>query len=129
MRISLDTNAYSRLMKGHGGLTECIEDAEEVFLSATVLGELYAGFHRGSRPEKNTDELMSFLSLPGVEVVDITQDIADRYGRLVKGLLEAGRPLPTNDIWIAAAALETGSRLVTYDKHFNEIAGLLTLAP
>lgn len=129
MRVCLDTNAYSRLMGGHVPLTKLLESCEEVLLPATVLGELHAGFELGSRRETNRRQLGEFFALPGVETIPVTTDIAERYGILIGQLTRQGTPLPTNDIWIAAAALETGTRLVTYDPHFRHIHGLIVLSP
>jgi tRNA(fMet)-specific endonuclease VapC len=129
MRVCLDTNAYSRLMGGHGPLTQLLESCEEVLLPATVLGELHAGFELGSRRETNRRQLGEFLALPGVETIPVTTDIAERYGILISQLTRQGTPIPTNDIWIAAAALETGTRLVTYDPHFRHIQGLIVICP
>lgn len=129
MRVCLDTNAYSRLMGGHVPLTQLLESCEEVLLSATVLGELHAGFELGSRRETNRSQLGEFLALPGVETIPVTTDIAERYGILISQLTRQGTPISTNDIWIAAAALETGSRLVTYDSHFRHVPGLIVLGP
>jgi tRNA(fMet)-specific endonuclease VapC len=129
MRVCLDTNAYSRLMGGHAPLTQLLESCEEVLLPATVLGELHAGFELGSRREANRRQLGEFLALPGVETIPVTTDIAERYGILIGQLTGQGTPIPTNDIWIAAAALETGTRLVTYDSHFKHIHGLIVLGP
>jgi predicted nucleic acid-binding protein len=129
MRVCLDTNAFSRLMRGHDPLTQLLESADEVLIPATVLGELHAGFEMGSRREENRRQLGEFLALPGVETVAVTHDVAERYGLLVSQLTRQGTPIPTNDIWIAASALETGTRLVTYDPHFQHIHGLITLSP
>jgi predicted nucleic acid-binding protein len=129
MRVCLDTNAYSRLMGGHVPLTQLLESCEEVLLPATVLGELHAGFELGSRRETNRRQLGEFLALPGVETIPVTTDIAERYGILISQLTRQGTPISTNDIWIAAAALETGSRLVTYDSHFRHVPGLIVLGP
>jgi predicted nucleic acid-binding protein len=129
MRVCLDTNAFSRLMRGHDPLTQLLESADEVLIPATVLGELHAGFEMGSRREENRRQLGEFLALPGVETVAVTPDVAERYGLLVSQLTRQGTPIPTNDIWIAASALETGTRLVTYDPHFQHIHGLITLSP
>jgi|694.fasta_scaffold114581_4 predicted nucleic acid-binding protein len=129
MRVCLDTNAFSRLMGGHVPLTQLLESCEEVLLSATVLGELHAGFELGSRRETNRRQLGEFLALPGVETIPVTTDIAERYGILISQLTRQGTPISTNDIWIAAAALETGSRLVTYDSHFRHVPGLIVLGP
>ena len=129
MRVCLDTNAYCRLMSGHAPLTQLLESAEEVLVPTTVLGELHAGFEQGLRREANRRQLAEFLVLPGVETIAVTAGIAERYGILVRQLTRQGTPIPTNDIWIAAAVLETGTRLVTYDLHFENIPGIVVLNP
>jgi len=110
-------------------LRHTLEFAVDVFVPATVLGELHAGFELGTKRDENVARLREFLSLPGVSVAETTADVAERYGLLVASLRNAGTPLPTNDIWIAATALETGARLVTYDRHFQAVPGLVLLAP
>ena len=70
-----------------------------------------------------------FLEVQGVRIQDVTWDIARRYGLLVGQLWQAGTPIPTNDLWIAATALELGARLVSYDDHFRQVPGLITEAP
>jgi predicted nucleic acid-binding protein len=129
MKISLDTSGYSRLALQHPELVKCVDEADAVYLSCIMLGELFAGFCLGRREKENRRELADFLELPGVSVVNIDAAIADRYGILVKVLRKQGTPIPTNDIWIAAVALETGSRLLSYDTHFDCIPGLLVVAP
>ena len=127
MRLCIDTNAYSMLLKGDREIKELMETADEILVPAVVLGELYAGFHMGRRSKKNIDELKRFLERPGVRVAPIDSATAERYGFLVKALREIGTPLPTNDIWIAAVTFETGARLLTRDQHFKRIPGLLSL--
>ena len=129
MNVALDTNACSRLATRPQNLVQCINEAETVYLSTVMLGELFAGFMTGSHEHKNRKELSAFLDLPGVKVIPIDAAIADRYGHPVKTIRKQGTPIPTNAIWIAAATLETGSRLVTYDGHFIHIPGLITLSP
>lgn len=130
MKICIDTNAYSMLMNGKNiELIEMFEKTKTIFIPVIVLGEMYSGFMMGSKHKKNIKELENFLKLPGVEITDINKEIANRYGILVKQLKEAGTPLPVNDIWIAAATLEKGARLVSYDSHFNFIKGLIVLSP
>ena len=116
-------------MGGHAPLTELLESADEILLPATVLGELHAGFEQVTRRTENRRQLHEFLALPGVEAISITSDMAERYGILVGQLSRAGTPIPTNDVWIAAAALDTGSRLVSYDAHFQQVQGLILLSP
>lgn len=129
MKLCLDTSAYSWLMRGREPLRVLLESASEVALPVIVLGELYAGFERGSRQRENKESLTLFLQLPGVVRVPVDEGVAERYGRLVCELLQAGTPIPANDIWIAATAMECGARLVTYDAHFEKIPGLMILAP
>ena len=129
MKVCLDTNAYSRLMRGHPPLTELLETAAVVMLPVTVLGELHAGFELGSRRETNRRFLDDFLDQSGVERVEVSPDMAERYGILVAQLSRQGTPIPTNDIWIAACALDSGARLVTYDPHFEHVQGLIVVSP
>lgn len=129
IRLCLDTTAYSRLMRGQPTLRERLEAVDEILLSVTMLGELYAGFQGGLRLAENLSMLTAFRSQPGVAVVDITDNIAQRYAAIVMSLKKQGTPIPTNDIWIAAAALENGGRIVAYDSHFEAVPGLIIEAP
>ncbi len=124
MKIVLDTNAYTALMKGEDRITSILEFSEEVFLPSVVLGELYGGFYLGKYRDKNIRTLELFLSKPGIYSLDSTKAIAERYGMLIKILKEQGTPIPTNDIWISASVLETGSKLATRDRHFECVPGI-----
>jgi tRNA(fMet)-specific endonuclease VapC len=89
-----------------------------------VLGELLGGFAAGMREPKNRAELARFLESPRVEVLPITAETADSYALVYTGLRRKGQPIPTNDLWIAASALEHGAALLTRDAHFTKIDGL-----
>lgn len=127
MRILLDSNAYSNLKRGHGPVADLIRRSEEVLLPLVVIGELLYGFRNGSRLERNLNELRAFMESPRVTVVAMTLTTADRYSRIAAALKAKGRPLPSNDIWIAAHAQETGADLVSYDEHFEQVDGLAWL--
>jgi tRNA(fMet)-specific endonuclease VapC len=127
MKIVLDTNAYTALMKGEERITAVLEFSEEVFVPAVVLGELYGGFHLGKYRDKNIRTLELFLSKPGISCLDSTKAIAERYGMLIKFLKEQGTPIPTNDIWISASVLETGFKLATRDRYFEYVPGIYIL--
>jgi tRNA(fMet)-specific endonuclease VapC len=130
MKICLDTNVYSEMRGGaNRELTRMLEEADAIYVPSVVVGELFAGFYQGSRTRRNLDELKDFFEVPGVEFIAATIPICDRYGLLVAELRRNGKPIPTNDIWIAATALETGSRLLSYDKHFDAVQGLMVYAP
>lgn len=124
MRVMLDTNAYSQLKRGHHRVADLLRDAEQVLLSFIVIGELLYGFRKGSRQDRNMRELRAFLDNPHVAVVTMNCTTADRYARIVARLREKGCPIPSNDVWIAAHAMETGADLVSFDRHFGEIDGL-----
>lgn len=129
MKRCVDTCAYSRLMLREPGLQACMEEADLLIVPVMVLGELHAGFEAGSRGAENESRLKAFLELPGVRIQDVTWDIARRYALLINDLRRKGTPIPTNDIWIAATALELGARLITYDAHFKNIPGLIVDMP
>jgi predicted nucleic acid-binding protein len=130
MKICLDTNGYTEIRRGaNKDALQILEEAETVYVPSIVVGELFAGFYQGHKARRNLDELKDFFEIPGVEFISATIPICERYGLLVTELRRKGRPIPTNDIWIAATALETGSRLLSYDKHFDAIQGLMVYAP
>ena len=93
-------------------------------MSVIVLGELLYGFRWGTRFEANMDRLQAFLRAPGTSVVAVGQSTAERYGRIAAALRAKGRPIPANDIWIAAHAMETDAELVSADAHFEQVDGL-----
>ena len=128
MKLTIDTNAYSELMRGNRVVIGLIESAEEIIVPPIVLGELFTGFYRGNRTEKNIEELDAFLEKPGVIIADINRSIAERYGFIVKYLKIQGTPIPTNDIWIAAIAMNTGSKLLTKDDHFENVPGIMLVS-
>jgi tRNA(fMet)-specific endonuclease VapC len=125
MNICIDTNIYSAFKKGDKQITELLETCDRIFIPAVVLGELYAGFYLGSRLKENLRELELFLSQPDVTIIDSDRDIADNYGHLFSNLKEQGTPIPTNDVWIAAAAMKVGAKLATFDSHFNAVQGVV----
>lgn len=126
MRILLDTSAYSALMSGHDRVAERVREAEEIYLNAIVLGELLGGFARGSRRLFNERQLATFVESPRVSIVDVDDDTASRYAVIYDTLRVAGTPIPTNDIWIAASAMQHGLRLLTLDTHFRRVPQVLT---
>ena len=124
MKVLLDTNAYSALMRGRSGVAERVRKAECVLMSTIVVGELIFGFRNGTRFQQNFALLESFLANRYVQLVPVTFTTADRFGRIAASLRAQGHPIPTNDIWIAAHTFETGADLLSYDEHFAEVDGL-----
>lgn len=122
--ILVDTNAYTAFLRGDEPIVEVIAHAERLHLNSVVLGELLGGFAAGTREARNRAELARFLDSPRVGVFTITAGTADSYALVYAGLRRKGRPIPTNDLWIAASALEHGAALLSLDAHFAQVDGL-----
>ena len=124
MKVLIDTNAYSHLLDGDQSVRDLLSRATKVYVSSIVLGELQTGFKCGSKDRKNREMLDRFLSKSTVEVVDVTAETAEVYASIMDSLRKIGKPIPTNDVWIAAHATEVGAAVLTFDKHFTSIPGL-----
>lgn len=123
-KILLDTNAYVHFLGGDEHVLNVIAKAEIIYMSIFVLGELYAGFKGGKKEQKNVETLDKFFHKPGVTILNATIETSEIFGNLKKSLKASGTPLPINDVWIGAHALETGSIIITFDRHFEKIKGV-----
>ena len=124
-RILIDTNIYSHAMRGDHDITETLKKVETIGISVISIGELYSAFKAGSRKLENHTELEFFLDSPRVVLYPVDIITADYYAEILSGLKKAGTPIPTNDIWIAAAAFQHGLKLFTKDAHFSSVKGLV----
>jgi len=122
--LCLDTNAYSDFMRGREAAVALIEAADQVWMPFVVLGELRAGFSKGSRSAINEAELTEFLASPYVAIAGAVDATSRIYARVFDSLRRRGSPIPTNDLWVAACALEQHAALFTYDAHFAAVEGL-----
>jgi tRNA(fMet)-specific endonuclease VapC len=125
MKILLDTSAYVGFKLNLEQVVNLIASAEQIYFSPVVLGELMFGFRNGSRFRENMEDLNQFMQHEVVELVPIGRLTADRYSRIASYLKRQGTPIPTNDLWIAAQTIEYGAELITSDKHFENISGLV----
>ena len=124
--IAIDTNAYTAFKRGDAAIVNVLQHAPVIIVCATVLSELLGGFAAGQRQGANRGELTKFLNVPRVKVVASTAATADLYALVYAALRRKGKPIPTNDLWIAASSLEHGAALLTLDAHFQNIDGLRT---
>lgn len=124
-QILIDTNIYVAFKRKQKPVVELLRQAESIGVSTVVLGELLAGFRCGSREKENRRELDEFLDSPRVGVLSIDEETAEFYAGVFRALRDKGRPIPSNDLWIAAVALRHGLALATLDEHFLHIDGLL----
>ena len=123
-QVLLDTNAYAALLSGKEAVRDGLAEANTVYMSVFVLGELHCGFRGGTRPREDREILSRFLRKPKVKLLHATPETAEVFGDVKHGLRSAGTPIPLNDVWIAAHAIETGAVLMTFDKHFDRVPGL-----
>jgi len=124
VKLLLDTCAYSGFRRGVPSVVEKISGSDSVLISPVMLGELLFGFRKGAKFEENMRRLRRFLEHEAVEVAPLEEVTADRYSRIVMQLKKDGSPIPINDVWIAAQAMEHGAELLTSDRHFERVAGL-----
>lgn len=118
--VVLDTNAYSDWRRG-GKWAGNLATADRVVVPSVVLGELEFGFLKGTRRDENRRKLLEFLREPHVEVALVDHRTAEIYAELLFFLRSKGKPIPTNDIWIAAQARQAGGELAARDGHFAEL--------
>ncbi len=121
MRLLLDTSAYSVFKRGHSGAAEALRGATFIGLTAVVLGELLSGFSLGRKEARNRQELLEFLASPRVNILPMGLETGERFALIYRLLRESGTPVPTNDLWIAASAMEHGLRVLTADAHYKRI--------
>ncbi len=125
MKVLLDTSAYSALQRGDRRILTVMQRSTTVAVPVVALGELHSGFRAGTRRTENEELLTRFLGKSSVRIVNVTEETALRYAEVDVYLRKKGRPIPRNDVWIAALAIEHGMHLLTLDVHFQEIPLLL----
>jgi tRNA(fMet)-specific endonuclease VapC len=123
-RLLIDTNIYSHALRGDDEVVEVLRKVQEIGVSVISIGELFAGFKGGGKEQKNRKELELFLDSPRVVIYPVDEGTSEFYADILHNLRKKGKPVPTNDIWIAAVAFQNGLRLFTKDAHFREINGL-----
>jgi tRNA(fMet)-specific endonuclease VapC len=123
-QLLIDTNIYSYALRGDDDVVEVLRKSEQIGISVISIGELLSGFKGGRREKKNREELEIFLDSPRVVVYPVDEDTSEFYAEIINNLREIGKPVPTNDVWIAAIAFQNGLKLFTKDIHFKTIPGL-----
>lgn len=122
MKIALDTNAYSALQLGKATRLEPTTDSAELLvIPFAVDAELRAGFKKGRKEKENYDKLQKFQALDRVTVVWPDEETNELYAKIWAELSAKGKPMPTNDVWIAAICLQYHLTLATSDKHFEHV--------
>ncbi|MEO6760809.1 MAG: type II toxin-antitoxin system VapC family toxin [Candidatus Saccharimonadales bacterium] len=122
--IIIDTNAYSGFRRGLAQFEPLFDKNNTIFVPLIVIGELRAGFASGTKQPQNEKLLQQFLDLPNVDTIGLGEATTRYYANIYTQLCRAGKPIGTNDMWIAATALEHKLPLLTLDADFNGIDGL-----
>ncbi|SRR5258706_3133316 len=123
-KFLLDTNIVIALFANDKNVLAQLKSADEVFIPSTVLGELYYGANKSSRSRINIARIDEFAAENQILAID--GETARYYGEVKNSLRAKGKPIPENDIWIAALSRQYKHMLVTYDKHFSEVEGIET---
>ena len=118
----LDSNIIIEIFDGNKAIADKISKLATFYISAIVLGELYIGVNRVTNKTKHLKMLNNFLNL--CTVLNVSDLTAKFYGEVIAYLYKKGKPIPTNDVWIAATALEHNLIIATRDEHFKEIDGI-----
>ena len=127
MKLLLDTNRLSDALTQVDEVLDHLETAEAIYVPVIALGEIRAGFLAGRLAAKNEVRLQWFLSQDGIFAVAVDAPVSHRYAEVHRALRARGAPIPTNDLWIAAIAIEHGLVLYTRDAHFASVPGLALL--
>lgn len=120
--ILLDTNIIIALFNGEKGIAEKLDKLKQVYVPAVVVGELFYGAFSSTSKSKNISRINSFLT--DCQVLDVDQSTAKLYGELKSILRKNGTPIPENDIWIAATAVQHDLKIATRDAHFKNLSKL-----
>jgi len=123
VRLLLDTNAYVAFTLPNAKVQAIVHRSRQLLLTYVTLAELRAGFLLGDRERQNEKQLQKFLS-QGVRVLYPDDSTTHHYARLFQQLRKQGTPIPTNDIWIAAIALQHDLVLCTGDRDFDRLGQL-----
>ena len=125
-KVMMDTSAYTAFLRGSPEVKEAVQQADEIVFNPVVLGELIAGFLMGRNERKNRAILKDFLSSPRVIVAEIDEETSERYAVIVQSLRMKGTPIPTNDLWISASAMQHGLKVLTTDNHYLKVPQIIT---
>ena len=117
--VLLDTNILIGILAKDEAILSRLVETEAVFLPSIALGELYFGAFKSAHPDDNAERIERLAASTAILYCDGTTAL--HYGRIKTGLRAKGRPIPENDIWIAAIAQQHGLTVVSRDLHFREI--------
>ena len=120
--LLLDTNVLIRFFRSDRKIADIISTFEKIVIPTVVLGEFKSGVDPLTASGKRQLEVLdAFLDSPSVDIIPVTEDVSSAYARIFRTLKANGTPIPQNDIWIAACAMDAGATLISSDTHFAKI--------
>lgn len=122
MKLVIDTNIYCDFAEGVRVTVDMLATmGQTLYLPSVVIGELSYGFRKGDRYQANKQKLNEIIALLDIRTIDVTPSVASKYGLIYLTLIQKGRKIPLNDVWIAASCMEVGGTLLTRDQHFQHV--------
>ena len=122
----LDTNALSAAADGDQGVLEVVAEAEQIAVPVIVLGEYRLGIAQSRRRKDYEEWLQAWVA--AVTVLDVDQETTYQYARIGLELKKIGKPIPSNDLWIAALCRQHSLPLLSRDRHFDFVPGVKRLS-
>lgn len=119
MNLLIDTNRYRDFCSGDPDALQALQRAKNIFIPLVVLAELRSGFLCGTHSRKNEKTLTLFLNSERVHLLAPDEDTTHHYARIFAQLRLLGKPIPANDIWVAALAVQHDLILFSRDSHFD----------
>ncbi|MBF0388245.1 MAG: type II toxin-antitoxin system VapC family toxin [Candidatus Omnitrophica bacterium] len=119
--LAVDTSVYVDYLRGESAARDKLESAVRIALPAAAVGEIMSGFRSAEAGKRDRALYDEFCRVFDVLILPVTEKTAEHYAHIMRWLKSQGTPVPANDIWIAAAALEHGMPLATSDNHYKKI--------
>jgi tRNA(fMet)-specific endonuclease VapC len=120
--LLLDSNVAIALFRHDAGVQQALWAAQRIFIPVIVVGELFAGALKAGQAQQERARIKALLA--SGQVLDCDVETAEHYAQVKDELRRRGRPIPENDVWIAALARQHGLTLASRDGHFDEVGGL-----
>jgi tRNA(fMet)-specific endonuclease VapC len=128
-RVLIDAGIYAAFKRNLSSVVNFLRQCDEIHINSVVLAELLTAFKAGSKEPQNRRELRSFLNSPRAHLDPVDEGTAEYYAHIFSHLRSKGTPIPCNDLWIAATAMQHGLALFSRARHYSGIDGLLVVYP
>lgn len=125
MDLILDTNALTAVADGEADVAARLSAADQIAIPVIALGEYWFGILQSRRQSEYEEWLADTLSV--IPVFEITEATTRHYATIRRDLKRSGKPIPSNDLWIAALCREHRFDLLSRDAHFDRVKGLKRL--